>query len=186
MIPLYILGMLLRYGPQHGYQIRKALAEQMADFTDIKLPTIYYHLEKMEAAGLITAQSVKEGVRPEKRVYQISGLGKERFDKLLLQTLDIHYRPAFEVDAALFFSDHMEISAFLEAMKKHAANLRRSLVHINEHREQVLPCLPEEMRGSAELIFVHHDLHFQAELAWAEQAIKTFKEEKEHDKGENH
>ena len=58
MIPLYILGMLLRYGPQHGYQIKKLLAEQLADFTDIKLPTIYYHLEKMEASGLITAEQV--------------------------------------------------------------------------------------------------------------------------------
>lgn len=147
MVPLYILGMLLRYGPRHGYQIRKALAEQMADFTDIKLPTIYYHLEKMEAAGLITAQSVKEGGRPEKRVYQVSESGKDHFDKLLYKTLDIHYRPTFEVDAALFFSDHLDRLAFLEAMKKHALNLRKSLTHINEHRKQVIPCLPEEMRG---------------------------------------
>ena len=38
MIPLYILGFLLRYGPQHGYQIKKLISEQMADFTSIKLP----------------------------------------------------------------------------------------------------------------------------------------------------
>ena len=25
MIPLYILGLLLRFGPQHGYQIKKLL-----------------------------------------------------------------------------------------------------------------------------------------------------------------
>ena len=79
MIPLYILGMLLRYGPQHGYQIKKMLMEQMADFTDIKLPTIYYHLDKMEAAGLITARNVKEGVRPEKRVYHVSDQGNRHF-----------------------------------------------------------------------------------------------------------
>ena len=45
MIPLYILGLLLRFGPQHGYQIKKLLEEQLEDFTQIKLPTVYYHLE---------------------------------------------------------------------------------------------------------------------------------------------
>lgn len=79
MIPLYILGFLLRYGPQHGYQIKKRMSEQMADFTNIKLPTIYYHLEKMERDGLISAEELREGLRPEKRVYQITPEGKERF-----------------------------------------------------------------------------------------------------------
>ena len=31
MIPLYILGLLLRFGPQHGYQIKKLLEEQLED-----------------------------------------------------------------------------------------------------------------------------------------------------------
>ena len=53
MIPLYILGLLLRFGPQHGYQIKKLLEDQLGDFTQIKLPTVNYHLEKMEAADII-------------------------------------------------------------------------------------------------------------------------------------
>ena len=65
MIPLYILGLLLRFGPQHGYQIKKLLEEQLEDFTQIKLPTVYYHLEKMEAAGLIEAHRDRQGARPE-------------------------------------------------------------------------------------------------------------------------
>uniref|UniRef100_UPI000AEE63EC PadR family transcriptional regulator n=1 Tax=Clostridium sp. NkU-1 TaxID=1095009 RepID=UPI000AEE63EC len=66
MIPLYILGLLQRYGPQHGYQIKKIIAEQLSDFTQIKLPTIYYHLEKMETDGLLSANREKSGSRPEK------------------------------------------------------------------------------------------------------------------------
>ena len=89
MIPLYILGLLLRFGPQHGYQIKKLLAEQLEDFTQIKLPTIYYHLEKMEEAGLIISQNAKEGTRPEKKVYHVSESGCKRFRELLYRTLDI-------------------------------------------------------------------------------------------------
>ena len=172
MIPLYILGFLLRYGPQHGYQLKKLLAEQMADFTDIKLPTIYYHLEKLEAAGLITAREDREGSRPEKRIYAVAPAGEERFRQLLSQTLELEYRPTFDVDAALYFSDHVEPVDFLAALQGHAANLRESLTRLREHREQVLLCIPAGMRTSAELIISHHELHYQAELDWAGQAIE--------------
>jgi len=91
MIPLYILGLLLRFGPQHGYQIKKLIAEQLEDFTQIKLPTVYYHLEKMEAAGLILANRDKQGARPEKTVYQVNKAGEDKFKELLHQSLQINY-----------------------------------------------------------------------------------------------
>lgn len=175
MIPLYILGFLLRYGPQHGYQIKKLISEQMADFTSIKLPTIYYHLEKMEAEGLITAQELREGLRPEKRVYRITPEGQERFLCLLGRTLELEYRPTFAVDGALFFSDYVDEGDFSTALACHAANLRESLAHIRAHRTETLPHVPEELRPAAELIFDHHTLHIQAELDWAELAGQRLK-----------
>lgn len=176
MIPLYILGMLLRYGPRHGYQIKKLLSEQTADFTSIKLPAIYYHLEKMERSGLISAQEAREGLRPEKRVYQITPEGKERFLLLLRQTLELEYRPTFAVDGALFFSEYVGAGEFTAALKCHAANLRDALTHIRTHREEALSQMPEDMRWAASLIFSHHELHVQAELDWAEQAIQDGRE----------
>ena len=98
MIPLYILGLLLRFGPQHGYQIKKLLEEQLEDFTQIKLPTVYYHLEKMEAAGLIEAHRDRQGARPEKTVYRVSDAGTGRFNELLAETLNMQYRPTFDSD----------------------------------------------------------------------------------------
>ena len=66
IIPFYILGLLQRFGPQHGYQIKKIISEQLADFTQIKLPVIYYHLEKMTQDELISPDCEKNGNRPEK------------------------------------------------------------------------------------------------------------------------
>lgn len=171
MIPLYILGFLLRYGPRHGYQLKKLLEEQASDFTHIKLPTIYYHLEKMEAAGLISAVEDREGARPEKRVYSILPDGEARFRELLSETLELEYRPEFAVDGAIYFSDSLEAGELPAALRCHAANMREALERIRKHREQVLPGVPEFMRPSARLIFSHHELHYQAELDWAENAI---------------
>ena len=64
MIPLYVLGLLQRYGPQHGYQLKKNISEELEDFTQIKLPSIYYHLEGMAKNGLLSASSEKTDNRP--------------------------------------------------------------------------------------------------------------------------
>lgn len=185
MIPLYILGLLLRYGPQHGYQIKKLLGEQLEDFTQIKLPTVYYHLEKMEASGLITSHSDKEGARPEKTVYHISEDGSDKFKELLKQTLRIKYRPTFDVDATFYFSDYLENNELIESLSQHMDNLKKTLDYLERHRNETMEYVPEDIKISTNIIFQHHILHYKAELAWAEQSLNSLKEAQLHDKNKS-
>lgn len=186
MIPLYILGLLLRFGPQHGYQIKKLMEEQMEDFTQIKLPTVYYHLEKMEAAGLVTAHRDKQSARPEKTVYQVSDSGADQFRELLLQTLQIEYRPTFDIDGALYFSDALESGALADSLRCHIANLKQTLDKLEIHRGETLAYIPEAYRTSADMIFEHHIHHYKAELAWAEQSLNRLKEDETNGKSQSH
>lgn len=186
MIPVYILGLLLRFGPQHGYQIKKLLEEQLEDFTQIKLPTVYYHLEKMEAGGLITARRDKQGARPEKTVYQVSETGTDKFREMLLQTLQIEYRPTFAIDGAVYFSDSLESGALAESLAKHIENLKRILGALELHQKETLAHIPQPYKTSADIIFEHHILHYKAELAWAEQSRSRFKEAEENGKSQSH
>lgn len=181
MIPLYILGLLLRFGPQHGYQIKKLMEEQLEDFTQIKLPTVYYHLEKMETAGLVAAHRDKQGTRPEKTVYQVSNAGKDKFRELLLQTLQIEYRPTFDIDGTLYFSDVLENGALVDSLNRHAASLKQILSRLETHREVTLKRIPETYKTSADLIFQHHIQHYKAELVWAEQSLNRLKEDNTND-----
>lgn len=185
MIPLYILGLLLRYGPQHGYQIKKLLGEQLEDFTQIKLPTVYYHLEKMEASGLIRAHCDKEGARPEKTVYCISEAGSDKFKELLEQTLLIKYRPTFDVDATFYFSDYLDNNKFIESLTQHKDNLKKTLDYLELHHNETIQYIPEEYKISTDIIFEHHILHYQAELSWAEQSLVRLKEAESHDKNKS-
>lgn len=102
---------------------------------------------------------MKDGVRPEKRIYSISETGKEHFQQLLYQTLDISYRPTFEVDSALFFSDYINAEDFQAALKKHIKNPEDSLARIDGHKKGTLPFLPLDMSVAANLIFEHHILY---------------------------
>lgn len=173
MIPLYILGLLLRFGPQHGYQIKKLVEEQLADFAQIKLPTIYYHLEKLEASGSVDAQTSQEGARPEKRVYRITEQGQLEFHAMLRKGLDIRYRPTFDADALFYFSEHLDEQEMLNGLTSHLTRLRESLEHIQAHRALTISHLPKEMGRYAEMIFDHHISHFDAEIAWVERSIQT-------------
>lgn len=186
MIPLYILGLLLRFGPQHGYQIKKLIEEQLEDFTQIKLPTVYYHLEKMEAAGLITASRDKLGARPEKTVYHINLTGKDHFQELLHKTLQIKYRPTFHIDGTFYFSDSLDCSDLIDSLSRHIQNLEKTLAMLESHRKETLEQIPQRYKTSSNIIFEHHILHYQAELTWAEESLNSLKEAETHDKSESY
>jgi len=176
MIPLYILGLLRRFGPQHGYQIKKIIAEQLSDFTQIKLPTIYYHLEKMEADGFLAANCEKPGFRPEKTVYTITDKGTEAFRKMLFDLLEFNYRPAFPADGVFYFSDNLEPEIISKNIKIYIEKLKNILVHLEKHGNETMQFIPYEMKLMVNIIFSHHVRHYQAELDWATESYNHLNE----------
>ncbi len=179
MIPLYILGLLQRFGPQHGYQIKKTIAEQLSDFTQIKLPTIYYHLGKMADNGLLDAAGDKAGGRPEKTVYTITDQGRAAYRNMLSGLLKADYRPAFSTDALFYFSDHFESAEMIGALQGYVEKLNHSLAIIEKHRTETLAHIPDDCKTMVGIIFSHHEHHYHAELIWAEEALQQLiREEK--------
>jgi len=176
MVPLYILGLLQRYGPQHGYRIKKIMAQQLSDFTQIKLPTIYYHLAKMEADGLLRAESEKPGSRPEKTVYSITQMGMAAYRGMLSEQLCTEYRLALPMDAIFYFSDQYEPQNITRALQTYADKLRRTLAGIERHRDETLSHVPDDAKTMVNVIFSHHLHHYRAELAWADETLRSLAE----------
>ncbi|MBS7527651.1 PadR family transcriptional regulator [Fusibacter paucivorans] len=173
MIPLYILGLLQRFGPQHGYQLKKLIAEQLADFTQIKLPTLYYHLEKMAKDGLIVGKSEKSDSRPAKTVYTITDEGIAAFKAQLHTLLDFQYRPTFESDGLLYFSDYMDETLIASQLATYIDTLSSTLHYLRHHRDETLTYVPESFSAMVTIIFSHHIHHYEAELNWARETQKT-------------
>jgi DNA-binding PadR family transcriptional regulator len=177
MVPLYILGLLQRFGPQHGYQIRKIIDEQMADFTHIKLPTIYYHLEKMTTEGLLQADSEKSGNRPEKTVYAVTDKGKQEFLRLLEQQLEFDYQPFFSSDAAFYFSEYLDRAHIKTQLGIYRMKLGQIITRIDQHRAESMTFIPAYARQAAEIIFSHHLTHYHAELTWTTETLRMLETE---------
>lgn len=171
MVPLYILGLLQRFGSQHGYQIKKIISEQLADFTQIKLPTIYYHLEKMQKDGLLLANSEKSDMRPEKVVYSITDKGIAEFKAMLNKQLAFDYRPTFELDSVFYFSSYIDPTDIAVNLKKYIEKLTNIISLLATHKKETLEYVPDDMKSMVYIIFSHHERHYKAELEWAEETF---------------
>ena len=83
---LLILG-LLRNQAMHGYQLMDRIHKVMSVCADLKRPTSYFILEKMKGKGWVTSTTVKDGKRPERRVYQITEAGEGAYQSILRESL---------------------------------------------------------------------------------------------------
>jgi DNA-binding PadR family transcriptional regulator len=175
-VQLYVLGLLARYGPQHGYQLKQRVNDQVADFARIELGNIYYHLGRMEQAGLVQATREQEGRRPERAVYAITADGERAFEQMLEQALQSEYWAEFTIDAALYFVDRLAAPGrqLGEALARRERKLDDVLAFLREHRDQVLKHIPAPGRVTAAALFRHHELHYEAELSWVRESMQSF------------
>ncbi len=170
---LYILGLLMRYGPHHGYQIRKTIAEDVSDFTGIRQSVIYHHLEKMEREGLLHGAREETSGRPEKTRYSITEEGRAAFRRLLGELLHFEYRPTFDVDGLFYFHDSVSVSSMTEALEGHVRNMQAALDRIRGDKAATIPFIPEQATIPTLIVFSHHERHYEAEIAWAKDALAS-------------
>ena len=89
---LLLLG-VLRHGEMHGYQLHDFIEKNMAFCTDLKKPTAYFLLDKMQDNGWVAVKEAREGNRPQKRIYRLTAKGEAAFQELLRDNLS-HFSSA--------------------------------------------------------------------------------------------
>lgn len=166
-IPFYILGLLLRYGPQSGYDLKQIIERDVADFAKIKLPTIYYHLDKLNDKGFVTYMIDKDGNRPEKQIYSVSETGKSYFKKLFNEQLMNGNEFEFSIDGILYFKNSISNENLKQALFTKKQNLINKLERLQNHKRKTLDSMKDtDIIFCTSAIFEHHIIHYNAELQW--------------------
>lgn len=166
---LYILGFLIRYGSMHGYRLKQIIDDNVADFTDIKTSNLYYHLGKMTDKGFITGEKESGTDKPDKTVFTVTDAGCQEFKRLLYRSLNKRISFSFDMDNALFFNEFLTPEDYQVSVEKKIRELSQMLEVIVAHKDVVLQHVPAPYTKYAELIFLHHMTHFEAELKWLEK-----------------
>lgn len=153
---LLLLG-LLRTGSMHGYQLNDFIESTLSTCVQIKRPTAYYVLNKMQDDGWVGETEEQEGNRPPRRIYSITPAGEAAFQELLRQNLASYELAQFTGDVGLAFLGEVPI-------EEGAALLRQRRDVIQGYLEQTLaiPLHP----GSLQLTIEHQVHHLQSELDW--------------------
>lgn len=101
-----ILGLLMDR-KLSGYEIKTMFQRWLSYFFDASYGTIYPTLAKMEKEGLLIKESVRQDKKPDKNVYAITPLGKERFMAYLASGLQDNVVRS-DLMTRLFFGKHAE------------------------------------------------------------------------------
>jgi len=80
---------LLHEAPMHPYEIQQRIRErQLGRLTKVTVGSLYHAVEKLQADGLIeVVETSREGKRPERTTYRLTGSGLDSFREELLTSL---------------------------------------------------------------------------------------------------
>jgi DNA-binding PadR family transcriptional regulator len=161
---LLLLG-ILRGQSQHGYQINELIERDLAHVTDMKKPTAYALLDRLEQSGAVSVHTEREGARPPRKVYAITPVGEARFMGLLRANLAEADRVTTAGDIGLMFLDALPREEGLDL-------LRRRLARIDE-RIVLYEQAPHHSMGlGVTLTIERHLALLRADRAWLEGALE--------------
>ncbi|GAB4483967.1 MAG: PadR family transcriptional regulator [Anaerolineales bacterium] len=158
---MLLLG-LLRQSEMHGYQLYEFIERNLTACTNLKKPSAYFLLSKMEAEGLVAVEESRAGNRPPRKVYHLTPQGEQCFWQLLEENLAQFIPTVFAGDVGLAFLDQLPSERALELLQRRQAAMQ---AHLAE-----LEALPPH-RGSAALLIQHQIHHVRSELAWLASLI---------------
>ncbi|MEL3960962.1 PadR family transcriptional regulator [Lysinibacillus endophyticus] len=161
---LILLGLLMGQS-QHGYQINEFIERNLSTLTNMKKPTAYATLDKLNQKGFIDIQLEQEGNRPTRKVYSINESGRNYFYKLLLDNLSSAESVNYQGDIGLMFIDFLPMEKAIPALKE---RLKK-----NEKLIELFKQTPTHGNGTGVNLAVEHKITMlEAEVAFLEKTIK--------------
>ena len=173
MLEIALLGLLMK-GPKHGYEMKKILEEEIAQFLDLSSGSVYYTLKGLEGKSLVSKTVGQAGRRPEKYIYEITEQGKKEFRQLLSRNFLVLQRPFLNIDLSLYFLEFLDSSEVREKIEKRL----RSLREIRQWAYQLAKTLrQEDAPFHRQAIAGHSLMTVQVEIDFVQKFLQSLETE---------
>ncbi len=164
--------------PRHGYDIEATIVERnMRDWTDIGFSSIYYVLDKLETAGLVTSErEPAPGRGPARRVYSATDEGAAAMRREALQAIAGPARQPSSFQLGLAALPLLAGDDIAEAIASHERDLEAQLEALTE-RSAAVAALAEPSLGLPFHVAAMFDLgvaQIKAELRWIRRFATDF------------
>lgn len=162
---LLLLGVLMMEN-QHGYQINDFIENRLCSVISMKKPTAYALLDRLAKHEAVTVYTEQEGSRPPRKVFQITGKGRELFLGLLHHNLASSEVPAYAVDIGLMFMNYLPTNEVI-------AHLQQRLDGMEETLGQVVDVPSHGPNLRLDIALDHARAMRQAERDWLVNTIAS-------------
>ena len=163
-VKLVLLGMLKR-GPQHGYELKSHIEQEMGDWTSIAFGSIYFALKKLTEDGFVEQTGHEQhGNRPSRIIYDITHEGEKEFKRLLMAIWTADDRHYFPLDIGMYFLHELDDGKRIELIHRRITETEDALKYLTAHKESAMS--NKHVPPVAGAIFSHSTHHLEAELAW--------------------
>lgn len=153
---------LLAKEPAHGYELKGRLEQIFGEaYPAPNIGQVYVTLQRLERDGLVRSQDVVQSTRPNKRVYELTGAGREALSRWLDRVSD---------------GPRVRDDFFMKLTLSRLSGTNDQLGLINRQRHHYLAqlrSLAELAAGTGErvprLLIEGAMLHLQADLEWLQR-----------------
>ena len=144
---------VLTLGDATGYEIRKMFEEgPFQHFTDAGFGSIYPALNRLHTEGLVTCEQQSQSGRPDKKIYSITGGGRETFAAAICKPPGgDKFRSDFLL--ALFFEHFLPSDLVAEAVDGRIEWYRSKLEHMCACDRSGWSAGPEIVHGFGQAVY---------------------------------
>lgn len=164
---LLLLG-LLRQQDMHGYELHEFINGNMTSLIDLKRPTAYHLLDKMEQRGWLHSREEEDSNRPTRTVYEITEEGEATFQRLLRENLASYIQTVFTGNIGLAFLDMLAKDEALSLLQQRQKSLNEQLALYENAPTH---------KGSMSFVIEHQQHHLRSEAKWLASLIERFQQE---------
>jgi DNA-binding PadR family transcriptional regulator len=185
---LFVLGELMT-GPHHGYSLYEIIRRILGPFQRLSWGTLYPLFRRLEQQGLLTSEMaapsvpVAEGRGPQRKVYDITAKGRERFFALVLDPDEYGrgyiYTELFTIKLSKFaLLSVTQQHTVLQQRRDYLTSLRDYYVQ-GANQLMVNPAISKEELPYLLQVPDYHIHKCEAELAWIESKMVSLAEKEE-------
>ena len=167
-----LLGMLSQ-APASGYQLAQQVEGAIANFWPMSKSNVYGELGRLEEQSLVEASEVSQVKLPTKRVFRLTGAGRDVLDAWLKEPTFHKERRKNSLLVKLLFADRMtddQVAGLIEAARHEAEAEQARLAAIVD----VLDEFPAAYWSRSTALFGLR--HAQATLLWAEETGRSLRD----------
>jgi DNA-binding PadR family transcriptional regulator len=166
---------LLAEGPKHPYEMRQHMHQRGTERAiPTKAASVYDTVERLTQAGFIEPVLVnREGRRPERTIYRLTGAGADELESWLRQLIEEPSREYPRFGAALMFLGALRRKEeAIKALERRAEAFEEEIENVDSMLSGLPPFLPR--------LFAIEDEYTQAmrraELEWIRRTIGELRE----------